>query len=657
MIRPMSLPSNFDPGAALPAKTTEYGAFHEVRAGASLAAQLIANGAAEDIELAHIVLEAVLRCQERDPRDPHLGAFRWMAEDTWIEDLNAVTFVLRALIPMMIRHGDRLRPPLHGRVLDAIRLGLGEIARLDVLPAYTNITALDIANTCLGGELLHDPALLARGRAKLATWIEFTNRSGHPHEFNSPTYLPVSLRALGGLVELSQDAATRSRARALLARLGLSAVLHLHHASGRWAGPYGRAYQPTIMTDTPPERMLLDEWIAGGILPGWLATLWAALPADYTVTETASRQLEMALTTTLTPAYALGVAGKGLSPQSNVVMAHMARPGQEHPGVFYTRCIVDDKWLGDSYHRTDRTRTRNLLDEGEFWGVQAGSRALGVYTPARLGETQSVKVAWIWVRRATVDALWVDSTRVEALPYDVPPGATVVAAVGDAYVAVHPLAFTRLGSQTPLRLVERQGDLVLERYSYQGSAKTFWELNWPGAFFQGRPFSAFYVELAARGAYPDGAAFAQSLAQGQWDEHLDPGYTYAGQGERRYRVSYGRGEDELGIEIDLMQWRLLRRWSEAGELGWPALAAPFARQRTRGPIRLDGATVESDHGPIWLAALPHVDLYVAGYLGLEPADVTLTTPHGISHITGMEAGVIAVQNGITAVEAPYAGEE
>ncbi|RIK55791.1 MAG: hypothetical protein DCC57_04760, partial [Chloroflexi bacterium] len=487
--------------------------------------------------------------------------------------------------------------------------------------------------------------------------IEFTNRSGHPHEFNSPTYLPVSIRALSGLAELSQDPTTRSRARAMLARLGLSAVLHLHHASGRWAGPYGRAYQPTITTGTPPERTLLDEWIAGGMLPGWLAALWAALPAAYTVVETASRPLEMALTTTLTPAYALGVASKGLSPQSNVLMAHMTRPGQAHPGVFYTRCIVDDKWLGDSYHRTDRTRSRNLLDEGEFWGVQAGSRALGIYTPARLGETQSIKVAWIWVRRATVDELWVGSTRVEALPYEVAPDATVVAAVGDAYVAVRPLAFTRLGSQTPLRLVERQGDLVLERYSYQGPAKTFWELNWPGPFFQGRPFSAFYVELAARSAYPDGAAFAQVVDQGEWAEALDPGYTYAGQGERRYRVSYRRGEDELGIEIDLMQWRLLRRWREAGELGWPPLAAPFARQARRGPLHIGGATLEADHGPIWLAALPDADLYVAGYLGLETAQVTLTTPHGTTHLTGMEAGVIVVQDGAVSVEAPYAGEE
>ncbi len=657
MIRPLSLPSNFDPGAALPAKRTEYGVFHEVRAGAALAAQLVANGAAEDIELAQLVLEAVLRSQERDPRDPHVGAFRWMAEDTWIEDLNAVAFVLRSLIPMMIRHGDQLRPPLHGRVLEAIRLGLDEITRLDVLVAYTNITGLDIANTCLGGELLHDPALLARGRAKLAAWIEFTNHSGHPHEYNSPTYLPVTIRVLGLLAELTQDATTRSRARAVLARLGVSAALHLHKATGRWAGPHGRAYQPSITTDTPPERTLLEEWQTEGFVPGWLGRLWEALPNSYSVTETASRPLDMALTTTLTPDYALGVATKGLSPQSNVVMAHMARPGAEHPGVLITRCIVDDKWLGDSYHRTDRTRTRNLVDEGDFWGVQAGSRALGIYSPTKLGETKSVKVAWIWVRRDTVDEIWVDGERVETLPYPVPPRATVVAAVGNAYVAVRPLTFTRLGSQTPMQLVERQGDLVLERYSYHGPAKTFWELNWPGPFFQGRPFSAFYLEMAGRSAYADGAAFAQAIAEGEWEEHLDPRFTYAGEGERRYRVVYRRGEEELGIEIDLMQWRLLRRWSQAGELGWPALAAPFAGQALRGPLRVGEATVACERGPLWLVALPQADLYVAGYLGLEAADLTLTTPHGTTRVLGMEAGVVRVEQGVVSIDAPYVGEE
>jgi hypothetical protein len=662
MVQPLPLPANFDPAAAMPGKTTEYGVFHEVRGGAALTAQLLANGAAADIELAHTVLAAVLAAQVRDPADPHVGAFTWMVEDDWIEDLNAVAFVLRSLIPMLLRHGDRLRPALRDRALESVRLGLTEIARLDVLVAYTNITALDIHNTCLGGELLQDADLMARGRAKLAAWIDFTNQSGHPHEFNSPTYTPVTLRALAQLAELTGDATVRTQARALVARLAVSAALHLHAGTGRWAGPHGRAYQPSIAGATPPERTILAEWVATGLAPAWLARLSDARPPAYGFTETASNSLDMALTTYQTPEYALGIASRGLSPQSNVCIAHLRRPAAEpvageewaRPGVFYTRCIVDDKWLGDSYHRTDRTRSRNLLDEGDFWGVQAENRGLGVYTPPRLGETRSVKVAWIWTQRAALDEIWVGDTPVTDLPHAVPPGATVVVGSGDAYSAVRPLAFTRLGPATPLRLVERQGDLVLERYLYHGPAKTFWELNWPGPFYHGRPFAAFYVELAARSDYADGAAFARAVDSGAWDEHLDPAFTYAGEGERRYRAGYRRAGREVGLEIDLMQWQLRRRWTETGDLGWPALDAPFAAQTPTGPLYRHDATVACDRGPVWLAALPAADLYLAGYLGREPADLTLTTPHGAVRVERMGMGVVSVVDGVTTIDAPHA---
>ena len=150
-MQPLTLPANFNPDTCMLSKTTEYGLFHETRQAARLAAQLIANGTPTDLALAEKVLAALLACQEIDPRDPHCGNFYWMREDTVVEDLNAVEFNLEALIPMMIQHGDRLPLPLRQRVLDSIRLGLAAIARLDVLVAYTNITALDMLNTCLGG--------------------------------------------------------------------------------------------------------------------------------------------------------------------------------------------------------------------------------------------------------------------------------------------------------------------------------------------------------------------------------------------------------------------------------------------------------------------------------------------------------------------------
>jgi hypothetical protein len=185
-VKPLALPDDFDPEVCLPATTTENGTFHESRRGAALAARLAANGTLQDLVLAERVLDAVLRCQERRPDDPHYGNFLWMWEDEAVEDLNAVQFNLEHLIPMMIRHGARLSPEMYARLRAAIRLGLDEIRRLDVLIAYTNIAVLDILNSCLGGELLADAQIAERGYRKLVEWMALTDRNGAPFEYNSP---------------------------------------------------------------------------------------------------------------------------------------------------------------------------------------------------------------------------------------------------------------------------------------------------------------------------------------------------------------------------------------------------------------------------------------------------------------------------------------
>ena len=45
----------------------------------------------------------------------------------------------------------------------AVALGLEEIARIDVALAYTNIVLKDIANSCLGSQLLSDNNIGRRG--------------------------------------------------------------------------------------------------------------------------------------------------------------------------------------------------------------------------------------------------------------------------------------------------------------------------------------------------------------------------------------------------------------------------------------------------------------------------------------------------------------
>lgn len=583
MTQPLSLPTNYNPATHMIRKETEFGHFHESRQAARLAAQLVANGTPTDLALAEKVLDAVLACQELDDYDPHYGNFYWMREDQVVEDLNAVEFNLESLIPMLISHGARLALPYRTRVLTAIRLGLAAIARLDVLVAYTNITVLDILNSCLGGELLGEPAIAQRGYAKLAAWVAYTSQHGHPLEYNSPTYGAVTIRALKRLIDLVQDEATRALAQNISARLALSIALHIHIPTGRWAGPHGRAYQPSVVCETPPEIELVRGWIADGTVPNWIADLLDVRPTTFQVTETAERNRKLALTTYHTPQYALGTATSSFNSQANVCMAHFTRPAADRPGVLYTRYITNDQWFGDAYHATDRTKSRNLPDEGDFFSVQQHSRAIGIYAPQGFRQGHSAKAVLIWTQLAQIDEIWVGKQRVNHLPHTVAPGETIVIGSGDVFIAVRPLLVTALGKATPIQLVERAGDLVLEMYNYRGPEKRFWELNWPGAFYQGKPIVAFYLELAARGDHVDGAAFSALVDSGTLIEHCDPPYTYPAVGERRYAAHYQRDGDELGIDIELMAWQLKRRWTAQGDLGWPALETDFAAAQARYP--------------------------------------------------------------------------
>jgi hypothetical protein len=215
------------------------------------------------------------------------------------------------------------------------------------------------------------------------------------------------------------------------------------------------------------------------------------------------------MSTYLCEAFAMGVASKDLTSQANRFVE-----GESSVFITHTKCgdavsvlvskyILDEKWLGDFRTTPSRSNTQLQPDEGRFYGVQDGTRMIGVYAPRVIGARQpcsGLKLALIWQRRDLVDEIWVDDRKIESLPTDVAEGSTVVVGSGQAWVAIRPLARTHLSHRPPLRLVERQGSLVLEIYNYEGVAKTFWELGWPGSFYQGQPQCGFYAEVAERSA-------------------------------------------------------------------------------------------------------------------------------------------------------------
>lgn len=655
-------PLIYDPAVHLVANTIDNGVFHSAWMSAEYGVALIESGSAAEIERGEAVIDAVLLCQDMDERSPHYGNFRWEYEDAAVEDLNAVQFVLMRLIPLLLQRSDRLSEALVARVKDRIRIALDALRRIDVSPVYSNIVAQDIANSILGGQLLGAPEYARRGARKLRAWLNLIDQSGIPHEYNSPTYSFVTIEALRKVVALSAHAEAGALAQLIIARVGLSVALRIHAETGRLAPPHCRAYYPQLAFESPPEARAFSRLIESGALPAWLDAVLKHRPRPLMVSETSDAKAGTLISSYLDREFSLGVASQELatqsnrfiSNQSNVFAIHYGRGKGATPGLVFSRYLINDKWLGDYRTTPSRTNDHVFRDEGSFRGVLAGPRAFALYTSRELdawSRCSSAKAALIWNRADDVDEIWVDGSRIGGAPVEVLDGALIVVGCGDAYVVVRPLERTRLGTEAPVRIVEHRGSLVIEMYNYLGPAKTFWELANPGAFFQGYVRNGFYAEVAARSKYASGRAAHDAFAGGQLREALDEARTFDGENQRNWSLSYRDGQRGLGIEVDLMRWRIQRRWADGETLGFPMLASPIATQNRSGHIEVGDASLRCGRAPAWLLGIPEAELWVGAYHGPEASAFSLEVPAGRVDIERLEAGIVLWDKGQVRVDA------
>lgn len=661
MPSPPTLPENYDAQAHMITHQVRGRIFHSTIPSAQLASELMASGAPAAIAEAAAILRAVLACQEVRETDPHRGNFRWELEDEVVEDLNAVQFVLFYCIPVLCKASDALPPDLVVAMRRAVALGLEEIARIDVALAYTNIVLKDITNSCLGGQLLGDNNIGQRGREKLVRWMAHVDTYGLPAEYNSPNYASVAVRVLGRLAELTEDEHTRIRARTMLARLGLSAALHVHPGIGCWAGPFSRAYSHAVFNANAFSADDVRAWLAGGQVPAWIGDLLQRPNVPQQIDETAHGEEPVALSTYHSPSFSLGVASCELKTQevifialqSSVFHAQYQRPDGDRCGVLFSRYILDDQWL--SFQTTPSRAPGHVVpEEGHFYGVHERGRAIGLYAPRGLDawtRRTSAKAVLVWTEIEQVDEIWIGQHKVDSLPAAVPRGEVVVVGSGALWTAIRPLELTDLGGGAPIRLVELDGHLALEMYNYTGPAKTFWEMAKPGSFYQGQPRCGFYAELAERTSYASGANFAAEVASGTLVDEAAPPATYTTGSERPLRVEYARDDRILGIEVDLYEWSLKRRWTQDGSLDWPMHESPYARQSASGPVSIGGATLTCDKGPIWLCACPGGKRYVAAYSGVEMTSLRLEVPGDVVELAEMGVGTVIWDEGEVIIEA------
>lgn len=673
-VKPLKVPELFNPELNLVGSDIQGEIFHMVYLNAQFVEKLLYNGTIQDIELAERIIPSLLSCQELNPSSPNYGGFRWELETGLVNDLNAVEFLLDGLIPMMIRNEHKLSQSIKEQLKEAIRLALHNVDRVDVAYSYTNIVLKDITNSCLGGELLGDTAIATRGYRRLKEWVSFTDQNGGgAYEYNALPYTAVALDVLSKLSKLVKDEETRVLAKIMLARLSLSAGLHIHTPTGRWAGPHGRAYHASYISEggwyklKEAEMETLFDWVEEEVLPSWVGELMTQKTLPDEIVETISREEGMSINTYKTEKYAFGVASRNMADQDNRFIAWQSnvfsmvfdKPGEHLPGIVYSRYINNDEWLGDFSAAPGRPTNMLIPDKGNFQGVQRKNRAIGLYVPRHIdamNHYNSAKSVIAFPRwNLNIDRIWINDELVSSFPVPVPPDAVVVVESGSVLVGIKPFQLTDLGygSHMEIRhLDDKDRTLVFEMYNYQGPEKTFWELAWPGAFFQGWPSNGWYTEVAEKGEYADGAAFAKVLQEAEIIDNLDAPFTYTGSEQRKWKVEYKRGDDILGMEVDLFDWfSKSKSWDESGDIVTPMFSSTYAKQSTSGKIEVGECTLECGKQSAWLFVSPDEKTIVAGYHGPESAPLSLTTPNGSIEITSLKRGLVVINDGQASINA------
>jgi hypothetical protein len=587
------------------------------------------SGAAE----AAAIVAAVLDSQELDPEHPHHGNFLWLAGDAEVADLNAVQFVLRGLLPLLVKHADRLPGDLVARARAAVRAALQEEERLAVAPTYTNIHLQALFGLIVGGEWLDDAHFARVGRTRWGEWVRFTARDGAPHEYNSPGYGAIDLSALAALHGLVRDRLVALQARVMYERLWLHLALRYHVPTGQHAGPHCRCYWDAMASgrgglqellwrelgwpdlDPPPaslELALTEHWLPD-VVRDWLEGQARHLPC-----EVRERTSGADLTTYMTAGYALGTASRTyrlgqddfyIEHQANHLALHYRR--RQGWAMVYSRYVVNDRHRGRLGAAPDRPATINFYDQGEFASVQARNRAIALYALERQPEeVHSLKTVVVFPPPESLDELWVDRAPVTPaeLPRELPPGAWVAVGDGAVWVGVRVLAPSQLGRRAPTQL-ERgpEGELWLTAYNYRGPAKRFWEYaSLGGAFWRGNLRAGFVIEVADRDAFPSAAAFVAHLAASEVEDSVDA--------EHVRRVTYRSGGAELAIAYDLWRTEPRGRWLNGRPYQPPSLDSPVAVQGDGGRLRLGDAVVTTEPTPIWLTSAGD------GYAVVNPLD-------------------------------------
>ncbi|NQT58022.1 MAG: hypothetical protein HQ557_03465 [Bacteroidetes bacterium] len=627
---------------------------------------LLVENTPDSVKTACSILSAVLDSQELNSQRPHYGNFTWLAGDSEVGDLNAVQFVLRGLLPILIKHDHQLPEELAARCRFSLELALEEEIRLDVSLLYTNIHLMSLFSLLAGGQWLDNTRYRDIGRNRWDKFAAFTVKSGAPHEYNSSNYGAVDLSTLAVQQSLIHDEEVCLQAKLLYERFWLHIGLHIHYPTSQLAGPHSRAYWMPMTTGYSmlsdliwyltgrdefvrladnglPEmeslyalEMLLTEHNPPDYLFPWLEKQVDSMP--YEVIETTNAHQGDTITTYFSPSFALGTAAQTygigtdcfyIEHQANYMSLHYKRSGEKKPwGMVYSRFVINDRYWNTISAASDRPANANFYEQGNFAGVQLKNKTIGLYTlMPQNEEVFSIKTVIVFSSGKDLKRILINDKEIlwNQLPYSLNDDDWIVVEDGDVLIGVRILKFSLLGPGTGITLEKgTSGELWITVSNYCGIPKRFWEYaSLKGAFWRGNIKAGFIMEVTEAADYACTEDFMNDLQLSRIQDSVN---------EQNIRsITFHRKNENIRLDYDLLETSAAGRWRNNQEITLDGLQSPLAVQGASGFLKIGETTLSTKEQPVMLIvhdSLPGKRSWIAVNPENKPTHLVLITPNG-----------------------------
>lgn len=224
---------------------------HLTRESLEYALLLLELGGEARVRRAHEVIARVLELQDTDAQSKWYGIWGWYAEEppskmTPAADWNWADFNGSLLLLIEHGHGGKLERALRAKVREGIRHAAASVRRRNVAMTYTNIAVQGTFVTLAAAELLEDRDLMEYAVERLRRFARTVDETGSFAEYNSPTYVNVSIANLTRMRMVVKHAASLDLAARIHERAWLHLGKHWHVASKQLAGPMSRCYSTDI---------------------------------------------------------------------------------------------------------------------------------------------------------------------------------------------------------------------------------------------------------------------------------------------------------------------------------------------------------------------------------------------------------------------------